>query len=343
MSAMIGLFNDVPWRLPVPLALVLGSVVIIGIRPFPAHAQSATKTESVKSGESIQDAVDRNPKGTTFLIKKGMHRLQSVTPKNGDSFIGETGAILSGAKIINSFERQGQYWVAKYSVPQVKAPGKCLPQYPACTLPEDLFIDSLPLRRVMDQADLVSGRWYLDYAAGNVYLFDSPKGHTVELSVTRHAFYGSASDVTIRGLIIEKYATPAQSGAIHAMTDPGPLSHNWIVENNEIRLNHGGGIRSGHGTHILNNKIHHNGQIGITGAGTGILVDGNEIDHNNYAGFAYGWEAGGAKFSFTNNLVVRKNFVHDNQGPGLWTDGDNVNDLVRGKSHLRQQGRWHCA
>jgi parallel beta-helix repeat protein len=30
------------------------------------------------------------------------------------------------------------------------------------------------------------------------------------------------------------------------------------------------------------------------------------------------------------NLVVRDNYSHDNQGPGLWTDGNNVNTLYEG-------------
>jgi len=57
------------------------------------------------------------------------------------------------------------------------------------------------------------------------------------------------------------------------------------------------------------------------------MVEGNEIARNNYAGYKYDWEAGGTKFSFTHNLVVRNNYVHDNGGPGLWTDLENVNTL----------------
>ena len=39
------------------------------------------------------------------------------------------------------------------------------------------------------------------------------------------------------------------------------------------------------------------------------------------------WEAGGTKFARTRDLVVRRNFVHHNRGPGLWTDIDNVRTL----------------
>jgi hypothetical protein len=57
------------------------------------------------------------------------------------------------------------------------------------------------------------------------------------------------------------------------------------------------------------------------------VVDGNEIARNNYAGYDYSWEAGGSKFAFTHNLVVSNNHVHDNDGPGLWTDIENENTL----------------
>jgi parallel beta-helix repeat protein len=43
----------------------------------------------------------------------------------------------------------------------------------------------------------------------------------------------------------------------------------------------------------------------------------NNIDH-----FDPGWEAGGCKWAVTKHLVVRGNIVHDNDGPGLWTDID---------------------
>jgi len=63
------------------------------------------------------------------------------------------------------------------------------------------------------------------------------------------------------------------------------------------------------------------------GKGSNILVEGNEIAYNGYAGYHPGWEAGGAKFSFTDKLVVRDNYSHDNEGPGLWTDIENKNTL----------------
>ena len=50
----------------------------------------------ISVGQSIQSAVNANPEGTTFIIKAGVHRRQSVKPKSGMKFVGEPGAVLDG-------------------------------------------------------------------------------------------------------------------------------------------------------------------------------------------------------------------------------------------------------
>lgn len=281
----------------------------------------------IGSGENIQTAIDKSPEGTSFIIKPGVYRYQSLVPKNGNSFIGEPGAILSGAKVLTLFEQQGQYWVTTNQLTQSEVQGVCKPDFPGCAFPEDVFIDDAPLQRVTKLDDVTPGKWYFDYNNSKVYLADNPSGHYVEMSVTRYAFTGWASNVTIRGLIIEKYASPASSGALWLRIGPAPQGQNWVIEKNEVRFNHGAGVRLVDGAQLRENKIHHNGQIGIRGTGNNILVEGNEIAYNNYAGYSFNWEAGGTKFSFTDKLVVRNNFVHHNDGPGLWTDADNYNVL----------------
>ena len=67
---------------------------------------------------------------------------------------------------------------------------------------------------------------------------------------------------------------------------------------------------------------------GLGGSGNNILVEGNEIARNGgWAGLSQEWEGGGFKFGFSDNgfsdnLVVRGNYVHDNIGVGMWTDTD---------------------
>ena len=92
---------------------------------------------------------------------------------------------------------------------------------------------------------------------------------------------------------------------------PSALGDGWVIEGNEIRLNHGVGLQAG--DVIRRNHIHHNGQLGFSVHGsTGTLFVDNEVAYNNYAGYDWFWEAGGAKFMVTKRLTVRGNFVHHN-------------------------------
>jgi parallel beta-helix repeat protein len=166
------------------------------------------------------------------------------------------------------------------------------------------------------------GKWYFDYAGDRIYFADDPTGRVVETSVTQMGIEPTANNVTVSGLIVEKYATRAQHGAISAENRTG-----WVISNNEARSNHALGIQVGPSARVLNNNAHHNGQLGIGGTGNDVLVEGNEIAYNNLAHFYAGWEAGGTKFSETDRLTVRGNFAHHNDGPGLWTDTNNINTL----------------
>jgi hypothetical protein len=287
-----------------------------------AAIQVCAATVNINSSENIQTVVNANPEGTTFVIEAGTYRMQSVVPKSGDIFEGQTGADLNGSRLLTSFTRSGSYYVASGQTQHGTANGTCTTGYSGCEYPEDLFFNSVALQRVETLADVSAGKWYFNYSAGQVYFVDNPTGKTVEISVTTHAFSGSASNVTIKGLTIEKYAVPAQDGPISG--------GGWTIESNEIRLNHGGGIHLNSNQVIESNYIHNNGQEGLTGSGANVLVQNNEIAFNNTLGFDFSWEAGGTKFSNMTNLVVQGNYVHDNKGPGFSLDGQTYNWTIQG-------------
>ena len=291
----------------------------------PVSTRSSTGKISVHPGDDIQKIVAAHAPGTSFVMSPGIYRLQSIQPKNGDTFTGERGTILNGAQLLNTFQREGPCWVTQVAVKSLRSyRGQCDATHPACVYPEDLFFDSKPLLRVASLPLVVPGDWYLDYSTDKIYVGSNPGGHTVELSAARAAFWGSASNVTIQGLTIEKYASIAGKGAINAMASLdgyGPVGTGWVVESNDLYLNHGLGIRVSDGMTVRNNKIHDNGQMGLAGSGSNILVQGNEIYGNNYAGYAYDWEAGGAKIaSYSTQVTFDNNYVHDNKGPGLHGD-----------------------
>jgi hypothetical protein len=284
--------------------------------------QSPTNaTIEVSPGQNIQTAVNSVPEGAIILIKAGIHRLQSIVPRNRQTIVGEQGAILSGARLLTSFIREGSAWVATGQTQQGTGYGECWATSPRCGNPEDLFIDNVRLNHVASLSAGGPGRWFFDYGTDKIYFWDDPTGRRVETSVTPVAFDGPAADVTVKNLIIEKYASPGQHGAIKG-------GARWLLELNEVRFNHGIGIHMRDGRRVLYNNLHHNGQMGIGGSSTGAVVEGNDIAYNNAAGYNSYWEAGGSKFTFSRNLVLRRNFVHHNDGPGLWTDIDNIDILI---------------
>jgi parallel beta-helix repeat protein len=288
---------------------------------------------AVEPGAPIQAAVDRTDDGAAFCLKNGIHRMQAIRPKPGQSFHGEGQTVLNGSRLLTIFSRQGRYWVASGQEQRGRRDGECAKEVPACSLPEGLFIDDKPLVQVLTQEGVEPGRFYLDHAGGRIYFADDPTGRKVEATVAVFAFESSASNVLIRNVTIEKYASVAQKGAVQAQEAVG-----WIVENCELRLNSAAGIAAGVGSRVRGSNIHHNGQIGVTGAGRAILIENNRIWANNIRGFSSGWEAGGVKIALGDGVVFRGNHVHDNLGPGLWCDINCHNVLYEGNVVERNSG-----
>src|SRR6185436_20486796 len=54
---------------------------------------------SIGTSDDAQQIVDARPAGTTFVVKAGIHQNNfSVQPKSGDTFCGQSGAVLDGGR-----------------------------------------------------------------------------------------------------------------------------------------------------------------------------------------------------------------------------------------------------
>ena len=271
---------------------------------------------NVNPGDDLQSLVSQYAPGSTFFLAPGLYRQQSIVPKDGNTFTGQPGTILSGAVLLSSFTQSGAYWVADVqATPAASYPGFCNPAHPNCLFPEDLFFDDVPKTRASNLSALGTGQWYLDYTAGKAYMADNPVGHKVEISLTPHAFTGPAHGVTFSNLVVEKYASVANDAAIY-----GWDGADWTLTACEVRYNHALGIRTGNGMTLKQCYAHHNGQFGFGGQGDSVLLDHCRIAFNNYAGYNYYWGGGGAKFTEAQHLTIQYCNSHDNFGPGLETD-----------------------
>lgn len=296
-------------------------------------AAGSGPTVAVVPGDNVQSMVTSAGCGATFNFAPGVYNNFSVVPLDYDQFISTTpkAAILSGATTVSNFvfNKKLNLWVGNLKITPVAAPkGQCYPGYVGCVHPEDLFFNGALYTRLNSYATVVSGSWYWNYTNGNIYLADNPTGQTVQIGTSRFAIGGgNVSNVVINGFTIEYYGSPSNNGAVEGFDYyqvTSIPSFNWIVENNEVRYNHGGGIALGDQMTVSGNYLHHNGQLGVGGTGNNIVITNNEIAFNNAVGYSFAW-AGGAKFVQIDGLSITNNYSHDNFGAGLWTDIENSN------------------
>jgi Right handed beta helix region len=314
---------------------LVATVAAMSLVAFGCQQADTSAAITLKPGSDVAHIVANAPEGTTFYFDSGVYRTQEITPKDNQIFVGkgtgDSGAtILSGARLLTDWQQVGLFWVAEGLPEALHRSGYC-DEGRVCTPREDLFVDGKRLERAPDLRSAARGKWFS--ADGKAYISIDPTGHTVELGLTPYAFVGAAKNVTIKDLVVEKFASEAQHGAI-AGTD----GENWRVINIVARWNHGGGLKLGKKMLVSGGSYSYNGQIGLVGEGDGAVIENLEIAHNNIAGYDWGWEAGGTKFLYSDGLTIRNTCVHDNKGPGLWTDVDNINVVIENNRVFNNDG-----
>lgn len=161
---------------------------------------------------------------------------------------------------------------------------------------------------------------------GNRYL-GAPGAVLDGRKTNNYAFSGTAPDVTIRHLTVQRFVAPTDEGVVnHDMAD------GWVIEHAKIQYNSGAGLMAGARQKVRASCLRDNGQYGMNAYKTGdsikgLVVEGNEIVGNNTGD----WErrkpgcgcTGGIKFWAVDGAEIRGNWVHDNRGVGLWADNNN--------------------
>ncbi|MGW6277567.1 right-handed parallel beta-helix repeat-containing protein [Kribbella sp. NPDC055071] len=314
---------------PVPVDLLPGLVTDDEPTPppppgadYPAGPSQAPACSGVtiKPDQDAAQLVDAAPTGTTFCFTAGLHRIaEPIHPKANQVLGSDEGAVLTGSVPLTKWVGSAGDWVTTGALPPAYAQtGQCEDNKAnICYLREQVFLDGNHLTRVATRDKVAPGTFYSDYAANLIYVGDNPQGHAVEMSKTPTAIESGASGVVVRGLTIEHFATPPQSGAIE-------LGLGWKVFANDIRWNHAVGamLVNADGAVLEKNLVRNNGQLGVgqysTARGT---ISANEVTGNNTDGFWIAdWESGGIKTTWSNGGSVTGNLIKANRGVGLWSD-----------------------
>lgn len=75
--------------------------------PSPPDYVAPDDVVVIGPGSNAQGIIDSHPAGTTFLFASGVHSAQTIKPRNGDTFIGESGAVLDGKNGVEYAFRSG--------------------------------------------------------------------------------------------------------------------------------------------------------------------------------------------------------------------------------------------
>jgi hypothetical protein len=325
------------WALFV-LLVVVGLALAFDMAPIPAphdtirpglitHIGPVTRSctgVTITKSTQVQEVIDSHPPGTTFCLMPGHYRLEMpLVPRRGDVLIGHKGAVLSGSKVLSGWRLEGRVWRTNgHLPPEPNTHGTCDESALTCTYSEDVFLDKHRLRRVDSESEVTAGTVYADYGANTILIGDDPRARLVEQAVASSLVRATVDNVTVANLVLEQAANEAQVGAIeNRQITPAAAGSGWQIHNNEVRYNHGIGINFADASNVTGNFVHHQGQLGLGAEGNDSVISNNEVSSNGVAGYDVEWEAGGIKSWLTQRLKFRHNYVHDNVGPGIWSDG----------------------
>lgn len=283
----------------------------------------------IATTDVAQTVINAHPAGTAFTVQAGIHR-DNISPRTGDKYTGEFGAVFSGAIVLTSPLGTGpwHYINQHQQLPYDTAGGAAYRDgFDASGHPENVYYDDQMLQMVSSIGAGGPGKAFFDYPNATIYIWDNPSGHTVECSVLQTAVAAANVGASYSGIIFEKYASLTQGASV-------TLGGGNVMTNCEVRLCHYAGVETGPGAQFIGGYVHHNGVFGFVGSGSNALIQGVEIAFNNTVnvnGQPF-WGAGGAKWVQSSGLVVQGCTSHDNDGPGLWTDINNINVTYDGNT-----------
>jgi parallel beta-helix repeat protein len=233
------------------------TVTVTYTAPSPSPSPSAVGPQStitcpagavaILPGQFIQSFVNIYPGGTTFCLGTGVHNLtSSITPKTGDVFVGQYGAILDGSGWSTTDPSQAAFRAHNEDIDDVTI--------------RNLVIRNMPQRGIHAYY-WASDRWTIEYneIASNQHGVAAPNNSLVRNNYIHHNAAGGYSAFR---------------------------SANTVFDGNDISYNGKQKVLAASNITFRNNFIHDNLEDGIwyDGDSVGGVVEGNTSEGNNGEG-----------------------------------------------------------
>jgi parallel beta-helix repeat protein len=313
-----------------------GASDIIHVSPSGDDSASGDAGSPVRT---IEQAVRRADPGDTVEIADGVYHESIQVYAKEVHLVAAPGAdvVLDGARSVEGWSAAPGGWSAPWTTDfeRVEAPFTT-PDNPQAGWPEQFFLDGQPLAETTSIDDLDPGEFYVDKPAGRVVIADDPSGRLVEGSDLNWGIYlNDAHGSSIDGLTVRRYATQNRNmAAIRAYADDLTIVDTTVESNARIGLSAMGDRIS-----LIDVRAIDNGHLGLHGhRSSDLTMTDVRVTGNNREGFDAKHSAGGIKVTDSQRLLIESSVVSDNAGPGIWTDLD-VTDSVIKSSVAERNGR----
>ncbi len=303
--------------------------------------------------KTIHRAVQSNTisPGDAVIVREGTY-YGEVSPEVGGTpgnlititgFPGED-VIVSGAiELTGSWSQDGSAWKLTWPHESIwhryDGPGDLFGE---AHRRDVLIADGQMLQAVYTRADVTEGTFFLEGSPDNpTTMFTilpgqkNPNNSLMETSLTNHLFNPSNNEPSCRfgavkgyyhliGVTFRHTANDGQMGAVCAGNEGS------ILENITVEWTNGSGFLISGNNHVVRGvRAYNNGMSGIRGnICDNCMVEYSESKYNNWKGYKPFWESGGGKWLYTTNSTFRHLDFSENEGPGLWLDMDNFDNLV---------------
>lgn len=288
---------------------------------------------------TIEQAVSNAASGDTIEVGGGVYN-ESVQVFNKAVHIRSVAgqrATLDGAVAISGFVASGGDWYSpNWTTEFAVNTGPMVGSRAEAAYPDQVFIDGAPLTQVLSRDAVVPGTFFHETGANRIWVGSDPSGRLLEASNRSWAIYlNRANGSSLTDITVRRYATDGSDLAAIRVQGRDHTLTGVVSEYNA----YSGLSVIGSNITIRNGRFNDNGYIGLHGHQlNGVTVDDSSITRNNRELFNNKHSGSGLKVTNASNVVVRRNHVAANAGPGIWTDDSSSAITVVG-NHVTDNAR----
>jgi hypothetical protein len=297
---------------------------------------------------TLGKAISASSSGDSIVVRGGTYRDQGSFGIGKSlkiiAYPGETPVFNGATPVSGGWTASGSLSYRSYTpMPVTDGSGisftGCVNQASSCLgkYPDQVWVGNTQYQQVGAQADVVSGKFYVDSANSRLYMLTSDvnKG-SIEVSNERKLASVNAPNVTFDGLKIIRYSNTASDYGVISFSggaDNALVQDVYISDCAFMGLNFGpNGSDLNENSTVKDSSILYSNWMGISAnATTSLTLDHDDISNMNQFGeFVNSPASGSLKTSRTWHTKVLNSKIMNDQSKGLWFDQSNYDVQVVG-------------